>query len=108
MTYYIQPKLGWETFTQHAPLIDYIYAQFTPLVKQGNWHYLNLSAGLVIFEDPQGNALFLVYDGEDSQDYLVSELKLFLPKDNPVASHTLLSTLRQIEEAFGLSKVHIE
>ena len=55
----IRHSVSWPEYGRNAELAELIYEQGMGFVNQGNWAYINPAAGFGIFEDGDGNFLFL-------------------------------------------------
>ena len=56
---HLQPAEGWARFTQHAALLDAIWAGLSD--TGGDWHDMNPMQGLSIWEARDGSALLMAF-----------------------------------------------
>ena len=55
----IRPGEAWSAFSRNTDLADRIYEFGMDRVNLGDWAYVNPATGFGIFEDAEGNFLFL-------------------------------------------------
>lgn len=105
-SYYLKPSQGWENYTRHSELVDHIYETYIPLVNQGKWHYLNFAPDLGIFEDSNGNYLYIDYrELDNSEESLVIEMMVeYKSKEN----EGFLNRIEALKSGFGLSMEKID
>lgn len=97
MHYYISPNSGWENFSQHEELIEYLNSILIPWVNEGNWHYLNFTPNSAIFEDPNGNTISIVF----SDNRLIREIRVMLESG---ISSSMQKALDNIQKKYLLVK----
>ena len=61
---HVQPVEGWARFTQHAALLDAIWAGLSE--ASGDWHYMNPMQGLSIWEARDGSALLMAFADDEA------------------------------------------
>ena len=89
---HLQPAAGWARFTQHAALLDAIWAG---LSEDGDWHYMNPTRELSIWEARDGSALLMAF--ADVEASTLCELS--------VQAGAACDYLRPIARQFGLVQV---
>ena len=103
MQYHLSPKTNWNHFSQHKALIDKIFAKLIPLVNQKRLHYINPTSEISIFEDLNGNYIYLSFPKDK-----ITELIISLENTNEFTEETLNQTLRYIETTYDLEKIPID
>lgn len=62
----LDPLGGWGKFSRNSELVDFIYEVCLEKVNKGGWCYINPISNVGIFEDENGNYLYLeTYDKGD-------------------------------------------
>ncbi len=61
---HLQPAEGWARFTQHAALLDAIWAGLSE--ANGDWHDMNPMQGLSIWEARDGSALLMAFADDEA------------------------------------------
>ena len=90
---HLQPAMGWAGFTQHAALLDAIWAGLSEV--DGDWHYMNPTRELSIWEARDGSALLMAF--ADDEASTLCELS--------VQAGAACDYLQPIARQFGLVQV---
>ena len=90
---HLQLAMGWARFRQHAALLDAIWAGLSEV--DGDWHYMNPTRELSIWEARDGSALLMAF--ADDEASTLCELS--------VQAGAACDYLRPIAQQFGLVPV---
>ena len=105
--YRLIPPQGWDCFSHHISLSDFIYDQLIPLVNQGQYSFLNLFAGFGVFKDEFGNSLFILFDDSRKKERII-ELRVSQVPDVGLEKSQLLQTIDAAVERFSLEALSID
>lgn len=67
----IRHSVFWPDYDRNVELTDRIYEDGMARVNEGNWSYINPATGFGIFEDAEGNFLFMETVDEGSRTLIV-------------------------------------
>jgi len=96
----LDPPGGWNKFSRNSELAGFIYDTCLERVNEGGWHYINPMSNTGIFEDENGNYLYLdTYDKSDIN--LIQEMHAGLDDDTQSDMNIFI---QKIESGFGLLK----
>ena len=101
------PPQGWDCFSHHIGLSDFIYDQLIPLVNQGKYSFLNLFAGFGVFKDEFGNSLFILFDDSRKKERII-ELRVSQVTDISTEQSQLLLTIEKAIKKFSLEALSID
>lgn len=101
------PSEGWECFTHHIELSDFLYDQIIPVVNQGKYSFLNLFAGFGVFKDDVGNSVFILFDDSKKKERII-ELRVSQLTEQESESGFLLDTVEKIIKDYSLEKIYID
>ena len=60
--FHLLPKKGWENYSMHKELTKFIYSTFGQFLRERDWNYMNLTSDTGIFEDEEGNYLYIEFE----------------------------------------------
>jgi len=101
------PPGGWECFTHHIELSDFLYDQIIPVVNKGEYSFLNLFAGFGVFKDDVGNSVFILFDDSKKKERII-ELRVSQLIEFEDSKGLLLETMEQIVKDYSLEKLYID
>ncbi|MEZ5986136.1 MAG: hypothetical protein R3B94_09310 [Hyphomonas sp.] len=67
----IRPGVLWSDFGRNAELTERIYEHGMDRVSGGGWFYINPATGFGIFEDAEGNFLFMETKDQGAESRIV-------------------------------------
>lgn len=103
MTIEIRPNDGWKKFNLNKEVADFLYSLYDNILNPDGWNYQNFTSDTAIFEDPEGNTIYLEFSELNKEGHRLIEKMIFTYSTG--LDIRIIQVLDDLSEKFKLKPV---